>query len=80
MLDVVERLENRLGGTAEAVFAEPLDVADPDGDLGEFVGVGVDFDAVELGGGDAGEETADAQVAGEGDDFFSRSSRRRRET
>ena len=35
-------------GDRVAVGAEPLEVADPDGHLGEVVGVGVDLDAVEL--------------------------------
>ena len=33
---------------AKAVFVAPLQVADPDRDLRQFVGVGVDLDAVQL--------------------------------
>jgi hypothetical protein len=45
-----------VGGDGEAVEMEPLEEADPDGDLGESGGVGVDFDVEELDGADAGEE------------------------
>ncbi len=57
-------------GIAKAVFGQPLDVADPDGGLGQLVGVGVDLDAVQLGRVDGGEETAHAQLTGQGDDFL----------
>jgi len=60
-----------VGGDGEAVLVEPLEETDPDGDLSEFGGVGVDFDAEELGGADAGEEAeGDGGLCGEGDDFF----------
>ncbi len=62
MEDVVEGFEDRLGGIAEAVFAQPLDVADPDGGLGKLVGVFVDFDAVKLGGADRREEAGAAKL------------------
>src|SRR5690606_2550451 len=53
------------------IVAHPLEVADPDDGLGEFRGVGVDLDAAELGGGDAGEEAqGDLGGGGEGDDFL----------
>ena len=47
--DVIQRAQHRLGRLAEAVLAQPLDVADPDGGLGELVGVCVDLDAMQLG-------------------------------
>ncbi len=40
--------QDGFSGAAEAVVADPLQVADPDGHLREFVGVGVDLDPVEL--------------------------------
>ncbi len=48
LLDVVQLFEHRVRGQAVAVLVEPLNVADPDGDLRQLVGVGVGLDAVEL--------------------------------
>ena len=45
VLDVVERLEDRVASVAEAVADHPLDVADPDGHPGQLGGVGVELDA-----------------------------------
>jgi hypothetical protein len=45
VFDAVERFEDRVDGVGVAVAAAPLDVADPDGDAGEFGGVFVDFQA-----------------------------------
>src|ERR1035437_1369331 len=58
------------GGGAEAVEADPLEPADPDGHLGEVEGIGVDLDAVELPGADGGEVGTDAFFHAEEDDFF----------
>ena len=70
MQDGFYGLEDGLAGESVAVFLEPLDVADPDGGLGQLVGVGVDLDAVELGGRGAGDVPGGADLAGEGGDFF----------
>ena len=47
----------------------PLQMADPDDDLGELLGVGVDLDAGELGRADVGRD-AGAAVGGVGDDLL----------
>ncbi len=55
--DVVEFFEDGLGGHGFAVGAEvPLEVADPEDQIGDGGGAGVDFDAAELVGidGEAG--------------------------
>ena len=61
------RLRIGLGGQAVAVVDQPLDVADPDGDLGQLVGVLVDLDAVQLGGRDGDEEAPGAQLVRQAD-------------
>ena len=43
VFDAVERFEDGVDGVRVAVLAAPLDVADPDGDAGEFGGESVDF-------------------------------------
>ena len=48
MFDAVERFENGVDGVRVAVAAAPLDVADPDGDAGEFGGEFVDFEAEDV--------------------------------
>src|ERR1019366_9646216 len=40
--------EKALGGEAEAVLPQPLPIAVPNDDLGELLGVGIDFDAEQL--------------------------------
>src|SRR4051812_626408 len=55
VLDILERLEHRVAGGHEAVLQHPLQVANPDDDLGKFLSKGVDFDAKELVGADVGE-------------------------
>ncbi len=44
----LNRLEDRFGRRAKAVAAQPLDIADPDRGLRQFVRIRVDLDAVEL--------------------------------
>ena len=53
--DGIEGVEDGVAGAAEAVAAHPLDFADPDGDAGEFGGVGVYLDAFDVGRADGGE-------------------------
>lgn len=48
MFDAVEGAEDGVGGVGVAVAAAPLDVADPDGDAGEFGGEFVDFKAQDV--------------------------------
>ena len=48
VLEAVEVLQDRRAVVVEAVVAPPLQVADLDGYLGQFVGVGVDLDGAEL--------------------------------
>ena len=43
VFDAVERFQDRVDGVRVAVAPAPLDVADPDGDAGEFGGEFVDF-------------------------------------
>ena len=47
VLDAVQGAEDGISGDFPSVTAAPLDVADPDGDAGEFGGKFVDFDADE---------------------------------
>ena len=69
--DVVrEGAQDRIGGEAETVDADPLQPADPDGHLGEAVRVGVDLDAVELPRADTGQVGVQAVCAGEDDGGF----------
>ena len=69
-----QRLQDGVGGDAEAVLVQPLEVADPDGGLGQLVGVGVDLDAVQLRGIGRlplqGSHGRSARAAAEGDDLF----------
>ena len=67
--DRFERFQHRVELRCEAVVVHPLQVADPDDDLGEFLGVVVDLDAGQLRGADGGEQ-ADALLGRVGDDFF----------
>ena len=46
--DVAQGEQDGVGHVAEAIFVAPLQVADPGGDLRQFVGERVDFDAVQL--------------------------------
>lgn len=46
--DAVQGLQNGVGGVRVAVAAAPLDIADPDGDAGQFGGVFVDFQAEDV--------------------------------
>ena len=48
VLDVVQRFEDRFAGRAIAVFVQPLNIADPNRGLRQFIGVVVDLDAKEL--------------------------------
>jgi len=48
MLDAVQGAQDGVPGDLPAVAAAPLDVADPDGDAGEFGGVFVDFHAANV--------------------------------
>src|SRR5271165_3696566 len=59
-----------MGPEVKTVVVLPLDVADPDDDGGEFVGVDVGFDAVELLGAGARQESGEAVRGGEDADFF----------
>ncbi len=68
--DVVQAAEDGAGDGGEAVVVQPLEVADPDHDLGQLVGVGVDFDAVELLRLHLGEPGRQAVLGGKGDDGF----------
>ncbi len=43
VLDAIQRLQDGVGGVRVAVAPAPLDVADPDGDAGQFGGVVVDL-------------------------------------
>ena len=43
MLDAVQRLQDGVGGVLVAIASAPLDVADPDGDAGQFGGIFIDF-------------------------------------
>lgn len=66
MFDVGEFLEDGFAVFEDAVFVLPLEEADPDDDAGEFVGVELDFDAEELGGGDhVGDDERDVVLGGE---------------
>ena len=62
--------EDGVLGDMEAVGAGPLEEADPDGGLREVVGVGIEFDAVQLPRADHGQITAEAEVHGVDDDFL----------
>ena len=70
VLDSVQRLEHRIRLVPEPVVVKPLEIANPDHDLRELVGVVVDLDAVQLGRANAGEKVANAIDCGEGDDFL----------
>ena len=48
VLNVSQVPQNGLGGHAHAVFLEPLQVADPHHHRSELMGIGVDFDSIEL--------------------------------
>ena len=59
-----------MGAEVVSVVVLPLDVADPDDDGGEFVGVDVSLDAVELFGAGARQKSGKAVGGGENADFF----------
>src|SRR5213592_941506 len=46
--DAFDRLQDGIVGDVEAVVAHPLEIADPDDDLRQLLGEGIDLDAVEL--------------------------------
>jgi hypothetical protein len=48
VLEAVEVLQDGRSVVVKAVVAPPLQIADLDRDLGQFVGVGVDLDGAEL--------------------------------
>lgn len=48
MFDAIQRLQDGVGGVRVAVAPAPLNVADPDGDAGQFGGVVVDFQAEDI--------------------------------
>ena len=53
-----------VAGLAQAVAPDPLQIPDPEGHLGELVGVGVHLDAVKLPGMDEGQGRLEAPVGG----------------
>ena len=59
--DGVEGAEDGVVAVGETVVEHPLDLADPDGDAGEFSGVVIDLDAVDDAGIDGGEGHGDAE-------------------
>ena len=65
-----EGSEDGIGRKSKTVGAYPLEPADPDGHLGEVVGVGVDLDAVELPRTDAGKVGTQTVLARECDGRF----------
>jgi hypothetical protein len=67
-LDGFEWGEDRFG-VAETVLVAPLEVADPDDDLGKLAGVLVDFETEKLIGADLGKHTGEAVGGAEGDDL-----------
>ena len=48
--DALDRCQHRMVGHLESVVVHPLEIADPDYDLGKLLGVGVDFQSVKLCG------------------------------
>ena len=69
-LEGVHGAEDGVAPGAGAVLAGPLEVADPDGHLGELEGVRVDLDAVELPGAHEGDLGGEAVVQGEDGDLL----------
>ena len=61
---------DRLGRQAVAVIDEPLNVADPDRDLRQFVGIFIRLDAVQLRWRNGEKETARALLVRKIDDFL----------
>jgi hypothetical protein len=69
VLEVFQILQNRLALVRKTVVAPPLQIADLDGDLREFEGVGVEFDRSELLDVDARFEF-EAELCRKGDQFL----------
>ncbi len=70
LLDIGHRAEYWFLPDAKAVLYSPLEVADPDGDLRELVGVGACLYPVELLGADLREEWREPDRPREGEDLF----------